>query len=432
MISRQLAKDASAAAHLEPMGTTMAKQPSMTPAEAENLLGPRGHLSVTADNRALVRKWLIAISGMPALFVAGLSYRELQLAYNGIDGAAIETLKKKLAQLPQDDLPETPQAEPQAQAVIEQPAPQAPQGDLAAVLRELILKGYTPGLDENRVRSIVQEQIAGIAPRVIEIRQNDKPAVRIEGLVHPQFELIVNLLSTKGPNGYQANVMLVGPAGCGKTHLITQVAKAFQASCSIVACTAGTTEGDMLGRLLPGAGGAFEYVASEPIKLYEAGNAVIGFDESDNLDPNMAAIMNMPLANSHWHCHLRRDNPAVQRGENVYFIGTANTFGTGNNPLYVARNQQDEASRDRWIYITVDYDKRLEESIAASGGLTAAEMAGIWELRDKCREAQLRRVISTRAFQKASVMKLAGQSWREIRDRLLEGWSKDERAKVGV
>ena len=412
----------------------MAKLPSLTTAEAETLLGPRGHLSVTSENRALVRKWVIA-NGFPALFVAGLSYRELQISYNQTDGSGIETLRKKLAQLPQDDLPdagEMPQAVAPMPVPQAEPVPQAPQGDIAAILRDLILKGYTPGLDENRVRSIVQEQMAGIAPRVIEIRRQDQPAIKIEGLVHPQFELILNLLSTKGPNGYQANVMLVGPAGCGKTHLIGQVAKAFQAECSIVACTAGTTEGDMIGRLLPGAGGAFEYVPSEPIKLYEAGNAVIGFDESDNLDPNMAAIMNMPLANSHWHCHLRRDNPAVQRGENVYFIGTANTFGTGANPLYVARNQQDEASRDRWIYITVDYDKRLEESIAASGGLTAAEMAGIWELRDKCREAQLRRVISTRAFQKASVMKLAGQSWREIRDRLCEGWSKDEKAKVGV
>ena len=31
-----------------------------------------------------------------------------------------------------------------------------------------------------------------------------------------------------------------------------------------------------------------------------------------------------------------------------------------------------------------------------------------------------------------SVMKARGESWREIRDRLLEGWSKDEKAKVGV
>jgi len=59
-------------------------------------------------------------------------------------------------------------------------------------------------------------------------------------------------------------------------------------------------------------------------------------------------------------------------------------------------------------------------------------MAGIWELRDRCREAELRRVISTRAFQKCVIMKRAGDTWREMRDRLLLGWSADEKAKVGV
>ena len=47
-------------------------------------------------------------------------------------------------------------------------------------------------------------------------------------------------------------------------------------------------------------------------------------------------------------------------------------------------------------------------------------------------EAQLRRIIGTREFQKAAVLKLCGESWREIRDRLLEGWTRDEKAKVGV
>ncbi len=59
-------------------------------------------------------------------------------------------------------------------------------------------------------------------------------------------------------------------------------------------------------------------------------------------------------------------------------------------------------------------------------------MAALWEMRDKAREAQLRRVISTRAFQKAAVMKARGESWREIREHLLEDWSKDERAKIGA
>src|ERR1700674_4803434 len=59
--------------------------PSMTAAEAEAAIGRRGEVTVTADNRGLVRKWFVA-QGLPTLFVGGLSMRELALAYNDTKG----------------------------------------------------------------------------------------------------------------------------------------------------------------------------------------------------------------------------------------------------------------------------------------------------------------------------------------------------------
>src|SRR5262245_1114309 len=73
----------------------MARTPSMTAAEAEAALGPRGHLSVTQENRPLVRKWLVA-TGFPSTFVCGLSFTELGLAYNQTDGAMLDKLRQKL------------------------------------------------------------------------------------------------------------------------------------------------------------------------------------------------------------------------------------------------------------------------------------------------------------------------------------------------
>jgi hypothetical protein len=466
------------------MGTqTMARTPSLTPQEAESLIGKRGHIAVNSENRPLIRKWVVS-QGYPALFVAGLSMRELALAYNQTDGSGLAAIKRKLDELENGDEnddapqpapiptpylrddpraapqeaaepaaePETPQeaAEPAADQPEPMAAPMAPQPapnaaaqpipgnaipanvDPMALLRQLLLQGWTPGLDENRVRAIINESLAGVAPRVIEVRHQDKKPIRIEGIVHPQFERALSYLSKIGPNGYQANIMLVGPAGCGKTHLIKQLAKALDVDHTIVGGTAGASEGDLIGRLLPGDGGKFEYHPSKAIKLYEQGKALIGFDEIDGFDPNMLMVANMPLANGSWFVHLRKDNPEVLRGANTYFMATANTYGTGANPIYAGRNAMDGATRDRFIFITVDYDRTLEESIAAAGGLTAAEMAGLWELRDRAREAQLRRVISTRSFQKAAIMKQSGESWREIRDHLLEDWTKDEKAKVGV
>ena len=58
----------------------MARTASMTVAEAEAAIGRRGDVTVTSENRGLVRKWFVA-QGLPALFVGGLSMRELALAY---------------------------------------------------------------------------------------------------------------------------------------------------------------------------------------------------------------------------------------------------------------------------------------------------------------------------------------------------------------
>jgi hypothetical protein len=66
----------------------------MTAAEVEAATGRRGEITVTADNRALVRRWFVT-QGLPALFVGGLSMRELALAYNDTKGDQFSRLLRK-------------------------------------------------------------------------------------------------------------------------------------------------------------------------------------------------------------------------------------------------------------------------------------------------------------------------------------------------
>src|SRR6266403_4681017 len=71
----------------------MGKTP-MTAAEVEAAIGRRGEITVTAENRALVRRWFVT-QGLPALFVGGLSMRELALAYNDTKGEQFSRLLRK-------------------------------------------------------------------------------------------------------------------------------------------------------------------------------------------------------------------------------------------------------------------------------------------------------------------------------------------------
>ena len=72
----------------------MSRTASMTVAEAEAAIGRRGDITVTSENRGLVRKWFVA-QGLPVLFVGGLSMRELAFAYNDTKGEQFARLLKK-------------------------------------------------------------------------------------------------------------------------------------------------------------------------------------------------------------------------------------------------------------------------------------------------------------------------------------------------
>lgn len=318
-----------------------------------------------------------------------------------------------------------PAAEPVAAPVVAAqpaPAPAAPSPGLAVlgpVFGEAV-QALAEDVAERTVHRL--RQIA--APATIAVSLNGREPKIIAGRQHPQFQKVLQLV------GAGVNVLLVGPAGCGKSHLCEQVATALELPFGAISGSAGASEAQLTGRLLPtGEGGRFEYVSSPFVELYEEGGVFL-FDELDAFDPNMLLVVNSALANGHIHIEARKasgHDAWVKRHENSVLLGAANTYGTsGGGTLYVGRSQLDAATLDRWYVVEMDYDTALEEEASDPRLLHWA-----WSLRQKVREAGLRRVVSTRLIQKGTKALKAGLPLKEVKEDLLRGWTRDEKAKVG-
>ena len=304
--------------------------------------------------------------------------------------------------------------------VIPTPAPAAPAPatlDLGAALAGLVM-----GQVEARIQSAVDTAVAAKIPREIKIKVADAPAVKIDGHAHPMFEKVLKLVAAK------QNVLLVGPAGCGKTHLFSMVADALGKRHGSISLSAGVTEAHLTGRLLPtGDGGKFVYTQSPFVKMYQEGGAFL-LDEMDGADPNVMLSINQALANGGFEIEARGASGLdthVKRHPDAMIMATANTFGTGAGALYVGRNQLDAATLDRWYVVSMDYDKAYEERLAPS-----QVTHFVWTLRDTITANRWRRVASTRMIQKAGAALAAGLDWKIVKEDLLAGYSADERAKI--
>ncbi len=302
-------------------------------------------------------------------------------------------------------------------------ASKASDSDALDALRKLL----SPTVDEATVRQIVMAEVKKAmddSPVVkIEVVRPDGSTHKVEGHVRPEFKKIL----TRATVGI--NILLVGPAGCGKTHLAHQVAEALGRPFASVSCTAGMSESALQGWLIPGENnGAFEYLSSDFVRMYEQGGVFL-FDEIDGSDSNTLLFMNQALANGSFFLPIRKGASLVKRHPDFVCMAAANTFGTGANQTYAGRERLDESTLDRFRagVVSLDYDQTFERKSVAPDLL-----AWGWAIRKRISESRLRRVMSTRFLLDATKLLKAGETVEEIKATFFEGWSSDEIKKVEV
>lgn len=293
-----------------------------------------------------------------------------------------------------------------------------PAKDTSLQQLEMALDDLTGRLDDLESKA----PTPAAAVKEIKIQIDKRPTVTLDERPHPALEKVLRLVAAR------LNVLLVGPAGCGKSYLGGQVARSLNLPFGHISCSTGMSEGHLLGRLLPtGDAGTFEYTRSPFVERYEEGGVFL-FDEVDAADANTVIILNTALANGHLAVPNRTVAPTAGRHKDFVCLAAANTFGTGADRQYVGRNQLDEAFLDRFRIgqVVMDYDPGLEAYLCPDDNLRSR----LLRYRSNAQAAKVRRVISTRFLKDAYAAKAAGLTDRDIDTALFSGWSTDEVTKV--
>lgn len=346
-----------------------------------------------------------------AHLVQGASVEDMANALRNRDRSMVDGSDIKL-------IPESKSVEPKA--------PEPPQDDDMATLARLLGK-LGGGVDMHQVRTMVRaevtEAIEHIPPRKVEIVFPDRN-VTLPDNHHAMLPDVIQALSAG------CHVMLVGPAGSGKSTIAFQAAEAMGLPCQSFSFDPQTPKSQIFGFV-----DANSRVVRTPCRdAYEHGHVFL-CDEIDNGNPGGVASLNQLLSNG----HAAFADSVVARHESFRCVATANTFGRGGDRKYVGRNALDMATLDRFAVMEIDYDERLERSLAT--GIAAnddqllmrlnAWVDRVQTVRRKVDQEKLNVIVSPRASIDGAKLIACGMPEHKVADyRLFAGMPADLRRKV--
>ena len=249
-------------------------------------------------------------------------------------------------------------------------APDAIAKAAGEALSRLVLEGDAIGDEVDRR---IRARLA--SPLSIEIKRQDRETVQISGPFHRDFRTVLAALQA-GPTA------MIGPAGCGKSTIATQCAKALDLSFFFN----GAIQHEYK---LTGFVDANGKTVRTPFReAYEHGGVYL-FDEIDASSANALLAFNAALSGN----HMDFPDGVAEKHKDFLCLAAANTFGTGRDRVYVGRNQLDAATMDRFAFVSIDYDERLELTVACN----LEWVAEVVMVREVIREKKIRHVVSPRA-----------------------------------
>lgn len=274
-----------------------------------------------------------------------------------------------------------------------------------AEMQQEIMSGET-------TRTLIKETLEALAPRSL-IVTSPLGNVQLDGPQHYMTETIIRVAALGHP------IMMVGPAGCGKTTIAERAARALNLPFYITSTINDTHE------LMGFIDGYGKYHSTPFRTAFEHGGLWVA-DEIDAWDASALLAANSALANG--YATFPDTERPISRHTHFRMVATANTFGNGADRVYIGRNELDAASLDRFATVNVDYDLNLERMFANGNDKW---LEHVWDTRKKIAEKKIRHVASSRAIGMGSAALSAGLTWNDVCDYYLyKGMSAADREKL--
>ena len=233
---------------------------------------------------------------------------------------------------------------------------------------------------ESLKKQIEEAKNAGTGSVINVVVDGKKTTTKTEQVLDPNFANILKLVAAR------ENVYLYGPAGSGKNTIAEQIAEAlgveFYYQNTLV------TKFDVSG--YKNAQGEYEETAF--YKAWKNGGLFFS-DELDNSTAEAIIALNAALANGYYTFPNSSDK--VAKHPDFYCIAAGNTNGQGATEEYCGRYQMDESSRDRFAFIEIGYNEKIEESICG-GHLDILEF--VRDLRSVTKSLRIKLICGYRAI----------------------------------
>lgn len=226
----------------------------------------------------------------------------------------------------------------------------------------------------------------GALPTRVEVKRADGEVYKVEGLAHAVLPDVIKVLNL------DENILMVGPAGTGKSHIGRQAAEAL--NLPFYAMSVGPTmlESKLLGYM----DAKGDFISTAFYEWTKKGGVLL-LDEVDNGNAGVLNVSNAALSNKFVQFP---NGELVDLHETCLCIAAANTYGLGPDRAYVGRQALDAAFRDRFCFIDVPYDLALERALCLATGLPQARvdkvLTYVRKLRANVEEAKLPVVIGQR------------------------------------